>query len=129
MGEAGVERSLTVVRRVCEAWAELERDEFHQLFDAQVDYRNVPIDGDCHIGPDAICDVLSRLRRSWDLELRVDNIVGDDRVVMAERLEKFRHRAGTKDPFDLPVMGTFELRDGRITAWRDYFDLSQLRLR
>jgi limonene-1,2-epoxide hydrolase len=22
-------------------------------------------------------------------------------------------------------MGTFEVRDGKISAWRDYFDLSQ----
>ncbi|MET0473326.1 MAG: limonene-1,2-epoxide hydrolase family protein, partial [Mycobacterium sp.] len=25
---------------------------------------------------------------------------------------------------DLPVMGVFEVRDGRIAAWRDYFDLA-----
>jgi len=129
MAAEDVERSLAVVRRVCEAWSQLERDEFHQLFDPQVDYRNIPIDGDRHIGPDAICDVLSRFRRSWDTDLRVEHIVGDERLVMTERLEKFTHKAGTKAPFDLPVMGVFELRDGRITAWRDYFDLSQLRVR
>jgi limonene-1,2-epoxide hydrolase len=25
---------------------------------------------------------------------------------------------------DLPVMGTFEIRDGKIAAWRDYFDMA-----
>jgi limonene-1,2-epoxide hydrolase len=25
----------------------------------------------------------------------------------------------------LIVMGTFEVSDGKITAWRDYFDLNQ----
>jgi limonene-1,2-epoxide hydrolase len=25
----------------------------------------------------------------------------------------------------LPVVGVFEVRDGRIVAWRDYFDLRQ----
>jgi limonene-1,2-epoxide hydrolase len=25
----------------------------------------------------------------------------------------------------LPVSGTFEVRDGRIVAWRDYFDMNQ----
>lgn len=24
----------------------------------------------------------------------------------------------------VPVMGTFEIRDGRIVAWRDYFDMA-----
>ena len=26
---------------------------------------------------------------------------------------------------ELPVMGTFEIVDGKIAAWRDYFDLNQ----
>ena len=26
----------------------------------------------------------------------------------------------------LPVMGTFEVRDGKICAWRDYFDMTQI---
>ena len=26
---------------------------------------------------------------------------------------------------ELPVMGTFEVADDRITAWRDYFDMNQ----
>lgn len=28
---------------------------------------------------------------------------------------------------ELRIMGIFELSDGRITAWRDYFDLAQYR--
>jgi limonene-1,2-epoxide hydrolase len=27
--------------------------------------------------------------------------------------------------FELPVMGTFEISDGKINAWRDYFDINQ----
>jgi hypothetical protein len=27
--------------------------------------------------------------------------------------------------FELQVMGTFEVRDGKINAWRDYFDQNQ----
>ena len=27
--------------------------------------------------------------------------------------------------FELPVMGTFEVTDGKIGAWRDYFDMNQ----
>ncbi|HWM52333.1 MAG TPA: limonene-1,2-epoxide hydrolase family protein, partial [Thermoplasmata archaeon] len=26
---------------------------------------------------------------------------------------------------ELPVMGTFEVSDGKIRAWRDYFDMNQ----
>jgi hypothetical protein len=31
--------------------------------------------------------------------------------------------------FELPVMGTFEVRDGKISAWRDYFDMNQFTTR
>ena len=29
---------------------------------------------------------------------------------------------------EVRVMGVFEFRDGRISAWRDYFDAAELRL-
>jgi limonene-1,2-epoxide hydrolase len=32
-------------------------------------------------------------------------------------------RGGTR--VSVPCMGVFELRDGRIAAWRDYWDLGQ----
>jgi limonene-1,2-epoxide hydrolase len=40
-------------------------------------------------------------------------------VVLTERVDKF---LGPKN-VELPVMGAFEIKDGEITAWRDYFDL------
>jgi limonene-1,2-epoxide hydrolase len=39
---------------------------------------------------------------------------------MNERTDRFEI-GGTW--VDLPVAGVFELRDGRIALWRDYFDL------
>jgi limonene-1,2-epoxide hydrolase len=44
-------------------------------------------------------------------------------IVMNERLDRFI--AGGKR-VDLPVMGIFELRGGKIAAWRDYFDAAAL---
>jgi len=41
-------------------------------------------------------------------------------VVMNERTDRFE-LYGTW--VDLPVMGVFEVHDGLITLWRDYFDL------
>jgi limonene-1,2-epoxide hydrolase len=124
-----IEQNVAVARRVCEAWNVMNRDEYHRLFDAQVDYRNIPLPGDHHIGPDAVHEVLAAFLERWDATLRVDNIAGAGNVVLTERTETFRHRAGTKPGFELPVMGTFEFRDGKITAWRDYFERSHLRLR
>jgi limonene-1,2-epoxide hydrolase len=73
--------------------------------------------------------VLSTMGAKWDIDLEVVNLVGDDRVVMTERNEHFVRRDGSRDPFVLPVVGVFELRDGKVAAWRDYFERSHLRLR
>lgn len=44
-------------------------------------------------------------------------------IVFLERLD--RHRL--KDRWvELPVTGVFEVRDGKISVWRDYFDLATL---
>jgi limonene-1,2-epoxide hydrolase len=45
-----------------------------------------------------------------------------DGVVLTERVDRFRVRGRW---IELPVMGAFEVRDGRVTAWRDYFDMKQ----
>jgi len=44
-------------------------------------------------------------------------------VVMLERLD--RHRLNDKW-VELPVTGVFEVHDGLITYWRDYFDASTI---
>jgi limonene-1,2-epoxide hydrolase len=41
---------------------------------------------------------------------------------MTERVDHFLGNDGT---LSLPVMGIIEVHDGAITAWRDYFDLTQ----
>ncbi|MDA0761874.1 MAG: limonene-1,2-epoxide hydrolase, partial [Proteobacteria bacterium] len=50
------------------------------------------------------------------------NIAANGNVVLTERLDKFK-MSGGKD-VAVPVMGTFEIRDQKIIAWRDYFDLN-----
>ena len=40
--------------------------------------------------------------------------------MIAERVD--RTQAGDKS-VDLPCTGIFEIRDGKIACWRDYFDM------
>lgn len=44
-------------------------------------------------------------------------------LVMNERLDYFDPPTGTA--YGLPVAGVFEVTDGKITAWRDYFCMNQ----
>jgi limonene-1,2-epoxide hydrolase len=44
-------------------------------------------------------------------------------TVLTERVDRF---VFGETPVAVPVMGAFEIRDGKISAWRDYFDLASM---
>lgn len=48
--------------------------------------------------------------------------VSDGNIVMEERMD---HYTIGKRHFDIPVAGYFEIKDGRISVWKDYFDMAQ----
>ena len=84
-------------------------------------YHNIPMRA--VQGRDAVRQVLtgytSRYQcKGWEVRHQAAN----GAIVMNERVDRFR--SGEK-LIELPVMGVFEVRDGRIAAWRDYFDLAQ----
>ena len=107
--------------RVCEDWPRLTLADWRALFAAKAVYRNIPMPGET-IGPDAIYQFLKGASAVYEVKCDVLSVVADERRVAVERLEHFSQRDG-KRAFDLPVLGVFELEDGKITAWRDYFDL------
>ncbi len=47
----------------------------------------------------------------------------DGHQVVFERLDKHRVPQGW---FELPVVGVFEVHDGKISYWREYFDLQTI---
>jgi limonene-1,2-epoxide hydrolase len=55
------------------------------------------------------------------LRAEVHRQVSDGNIVMHERTDYFS--LGTQE-MALPICGVFEIDDGRITAWREYFDLA-----
>jgi limonene-1,2-epoxide hydrolase len=50
------------------------------------------------------------------------NIAANGSVVLTERVDVFKL---PDKSIALPVMGAFEVTDGKIAAWRDYFDMNQ----
>ncbi len=92
-------------------------------------YHNVPIDP--VTGPDAIRGVLTGVMgMASEIDWVVHNIAessggiaeSSGGSVLTERTDRFL--IGEKW-LELPVMGTFDLRDGKICGWRDYFDMQQ----
>ena len=72
------------------------------------------------VGP-AIRDLLPMMLDGMEgIDFVVHRQVADGNLVMNERTDVMRRTNGGR--VELPVMGTFEVRDGRIAAWRDYFD-------
>ena len=55
----------------------------------------------------------------WTVHFIAEDAAG---VVLTERIDAFEF--GPKR-VALPVMGTFEFADGKLTKWRDYFDLRE----
>lgn len=56
-------------------------------------------------------------------EFRVLRGVAQGPIVMLERLDRHRLATGW---VELPVTGVYEVHNGKITYWRDYFDLATI---
>jgi limonene-1,2-epoxide hydrolase len=115
------ETPVDLVRRFCEVWADGDLDAIMAFFTDDAVYHNIPVAP--VTGRDAIRETIAGFTAGVDkLEFRVRNIAASGDVVMTERVDVFV--TGDR-AIELPVMGTFEVSGGRITAWRDYFDLNQ----
>jgi limonene-1,2-epoxide hydrolase len=115
------EGPLELVRRFCDTWATGDLDALMGFFAEDAVYHNIPVDP--VQGVDAIRTTIEGFSGGVDrVEFEVLAIAADGGTVLTERVDTF-FLPGKE--IALPVMGTFEVADGRITAWRDYFDLNQ----
>jgi limonene-1,2-epoxide hydrolase len=115
------EQPIDVVRRFCAAWADGDVGALVEYFTDDATYHNIPIAP--VQGKDAIRTTIESFSTGVDkIEFRVNAIAADGDTVLTERVDVFVTPAVT---VELPVMGTFEIRAGKIAAWRDYFDLNQ----
>jgi limonene-1,2-epoxide hydrolase len=121
-----MESPIEVVRRFCAAWSDnLGAAELAAFFTDDAIYHNIPLAP--VTGREAIANTIASFIRPGapgieGIEFRVINIAANGPVVMTERVDVFKL---PNKSFELPVMGTFEVRDGKIKAWRDYFDMNQ----
>jgi limonene-1,2-epoxide hydrolase len=109
------------VTAFCAAWEAGDIDAIIGYFADDAIYHNIPVDP--LQGHEAIRGMIAMFTAGVErIEFQVRNIAADGDVVLTERLDVFHHSDKT---ISLPVMGTMEVRDGKIVAWRDYFDLNQ----
>ena len=121
-----MESPIEVVRRFCAAWSDnVGAAELAAFFTDDAIYHNIPLAP--VTGREAIAGTIASFIRPGApgierIEFHVVNIAANGPVVMTERVDVFTLPGKS---FELPVMGIFEVSDGKITAWRDYFDMNQ----
>ncbi len=102
------------------AFAAMEFDEALAFLSADVEYTNVPI-GTVR-GHAGVREVLGPFFAPiLANEFIVLRRAASGPVVFFERLDRHRLDDGWRE---LPVNSVFEVHDGEITVWRDYFDLA-----
>jgi limonene-1,2-epoxide hydrolase len=108
-----------VIREFIEAWSRLDPEELGSYFTEDGVYHNMPT------GPvggrENVKKMIAGFIGSWtETQWDILHLVSAGDVVIAERLD--RTKAGEK-AVDLPCAGVFEMENGKIKVWRDYFDL------
>lgn len=112
-----------IVSAFCATWAERDLDKLMAYFADDAIYHNIPMDPP-NVGKEQIRAIIESFTSApesveFAVHHQAENAEG---VVMNERTDTFKIGDTT---IALRVMGTFELAGGKITAWRDYFDMNQ----
>ncbi len=112
-----------IITDFCAAWASRDIDALVEFFAEDAIYHNIPIDPPAE-GRDAIRATIEGFMTAPEsVSFAVHNQAETaDGVVLNERTDTFQIGEAS---IALRVMGTFELVDGKISAWRDYFDMNQ----
>jgi limonene-1,2-epoxide hydrolase len=110
-----------LVTEFCKLWATPDPDQIASYFTDDGVYHNIPMPP--AEGREAIREFLDVMLNGFDgIDFQVHRQLSHGNVVMNERTDRMRRTGGGE--IELPVMGVFEVRGGKIAAWRDYFDLA-----
>jgi limonene-1,2-epoxide hydrolase len=111
-----------VVRDFCAAVRQGNAELLRGFFSEDVVYHNIPLDP--AEGIEATMEMMNMFMGMFEaLEFEIHHLASDGSTVLTERTDHFTMN-GKSAP--LPVMGAFHVVDGKITAWRDYFDMAQV---
>jgi limonene-1,2-epoxide hydrolase len=111
--------AVDLIRRFCEAFDRRDTEAILDFLAEDAVYHNMPMAP--VRGRAGIKTVLNMfLTPAQEVEFVILNIATAGNVVLTERVDRFVLGDRT---VELPVAGVFEVDDGKIAAWRDYFDM------
>ena len=112
--------NVSIIQEFINDWSTLDVEKLVSYFAEDGIYHNMPA-GPIQ-GHDNLRAFIGGFTANWTrTEWDTLNILGSGDIVVAERLD--RTQAG-EISVDLPCCGVFEMADGKIKVWRDYFDMA-----
>ena len=116
--------NLEIVEAFLKAAGSFKYDEAFAMLSDDCQYVNMNDPATVRVGPKVAHAFLEAFfKPTVENELKVLNAVESDDIVFTERLD--RHRLPDKW-VELPVCSIYQLKDGKITAWREYFDMGTI---
>ena len=115
-------RAEEVVRDFCQAFSRQSVEELLRFFADDAVYHNIPLEP--VQGKAAIEAALRQfVDPKGEANFEIRHLASTGGTVLTERVDRFVLNGKR---IELPVMGAFEVGpDGKIRAWRDYFDMAQ----
>ena len=115
-----ISSEIQVVEQFIAAFNDKDVDTVMSFFTSDAVYHNMP--GPPAQGTEAIRNLIeSFVNGASAIDWETLAIAQTGNKVLTERIDRFVF--GDKK-VDLPVMGTVAIHDGKISAWRDYFDMA-----
>jgi limonene-1,2-epoxide hydrolase len=117
-----VTENQSLVRSFVDAFNANDLSRIIEFFDSDAVYHNIPVDP--VRGVEAIRGIINGfLGLATEVDWVVHNIAeAEDGTVLTERTDRFLIQ---NKWIELPVMGAFVVRGGKLSEWRDYFDMKQ----
>ena len=109
-----------VIQQFCQAWSRRDAAELIEYFTEDGVYHNMPIQPVG--GKETVKVFIENFLATWtDTDWEILNMAEVGNIVFCERVDKTKTTMGN---VDLPCVGVFEMLDGKIKVWRDYFDMN-----
>ncbi len=112
-------KNIGTIRSFVAAWSRLDPNELSEYFTEGGSYHNMPMQP--IVGKENVKAFIENFSATWtETDWEILNIVEENNIVYCERIDRTKSSQGD---VDLPCFGVFEMEDGKIRVWRDYFDL------
>jgi limonene-1,2-epoxide hydrolase len=116
-------QKLATVQKMIDAWNTRNWQQVYELFAADGVLESMMLPAPT-VGREAISKRIGALAKDISrIELRIRHMGVADGVVFIERVDDFVYRGKHGA---VPVVGVVEVEQGRVKAWREYYDRAQM---